>query len=105
MAKSDALFIAESVHRYWCPADLLIWLKRYVTTGLGKLAGKPMEFGDYDETIRFDHRLVKLVFHAFTTREAKELFSHLGLQARIEKRTGSLLGRFVVVAMRMIESC
>jgi len=83
--KSKAIFIAEFVHRYWQSTDLFIWLYRYLAITIQKLVGKSIEYGDYTEAIQLNHRKVKLTFHAFTTREAKHLFTSQGLQSRIEK--------------------
>jgi SAM-dependent methyltransferase len=100
IAKSKAIFIAEFVHRYWQPKDLLIWLYRYLTTSIKKLLGKNVEYGDYTETIKFDQGKTRLTFHAFTTSEAKKLFVNQKLNARIEKRGKLFHDWFIVIATR-----
>mgnify|MGYP001065651796 CR=1 FL=1 len=102
-AKSKAIFIIELEHRYWRPTDLLIWLYRYLATSVKKLIEKSLEYGDYTETIQFHHK-VKLTFHAFTTREAKQLFESQGFQSRIEKRAKFFYDWFILVATRKTQS-
>lgn len=97
---SDAVFIVEFVHRYWKPVDLLVWVLRYLVTSLRKMLGEPVEYGDYSETIRFDHDSERLSFHAFTIREAEDLFAKQGLSVGVEKRGRFFHNWFIVVARR-----
>jgi len=97
-AKSKAIFTIGLVHRYWQPTDLLIWLYRYLATSMQKLLGKSLEYGDYTEAIQLNHRKVKLTFHAFTTREAKQLILSQGLQCMVEKRAKFFYDWFILVA-------
>jgi 2-polyprenyl-3-methyl-5-hydroxy-6-metoxy-1,4-benzoquinol methylase len=99
IAKSGAIFIMEFVHRYWRPTDLFIWICRYLATSIEKLSGKPVEYGDYTENIKHDNRIVRLKFHAFTTREAKQLLTSQRLQATVEKRARFFHDWFILVAM------
>jgi ubiquinone/menaquinone biosynthesis C-methylase UbiE len=99
-AKPEATFIIEFVHRYWKPADLLVWLFRYLATSVEKLGGKPLEFGDYVEAIKLDHRTVKLAFHAFTTKEATQLFASRTSRTMVEKRAKFFYDWFILVASR-----
>jgi len=96
--KSEAVFIIELVHRYWRPTDMFVWFYRYLAASIKKLFGQSLEYGDYTETIQFNHRKVKLTFHAFTTREAKQLLASQGLQTRIEKRAKFFHDWFILVA-------
>lgn len=98
--KSEAILMIELVHRYWRLTDLLVWLYRYLATTIQKLLGKTLEYGDYTETIQFNHRKVKLTFHAFTIREAKQLLAIQGLQSRVEKRAKFFHNWFILVASR-----
>ena len=98
VAGSDAVFIIELVHRYWRPSDLLVWLLRYLITSLGRLAGKPVEYGDYTEAIRFNGHADKLTFHAFTTGEARQLLASRGFNVRVERRGRFFHDWFIIVA-------
>jgi ubiquinone/menaquinone biosynthesis C-methylase UbiE len=100
VAKLKAVFIVELVHRYWQPKDLPLWLYRYLVASIKKLLGKNVEYGDYTETIGFNHREIKLTFHAFTNSEAKQLFVNQGLRAKIEKRGRFFHDWFIAIAMR-----
>jgi ubiquinone/menaquinone biosynthesis C-methylase UbiE len=86
VAKVGGILMVELVHRYWQPTDLLGWLWNYLATTFQKLLGKPVEYGDYTEVIRFDDSVEKLTFHAFTTGEARRLFEALGLSVKVERR-------------------
>jgi len=97
-AKPEAIFIVEFVHRYWKPTDLFIWLFRYLATSVEKLGGKPLEFGDYTETIKLDHHTTKLAFHAFTAKEATQLFASPESRITIEKRAKFFYDWSILVA-------
>jgi len=101
--KSEAILIIEFVHRYWQPADLLVWLYRYLATTAKKLLGKFSEYGDYTETIQIHHK-VKLTFHAFTTREAKKLLASQGFHASVEKRAKFFHDWFITVATHQTQN-
>jgi 2-polyprenyl-3-methyl-5-hydroxy-6-metoxy-1,4-benzoquinol methylase len=95
---SGAIFIVELVHRYWKPSDLLMWLLRYFATSIVKLTGKRLEYGDYTETIGFNGHTAKLMFHAFTTGEAKRLLASRGFNVTVEKRGRFFHDWFILVA-------
>jgi SAM-dependent methyltransferase len=99
--KPGGILLVELVNRYWKPADLLVWLYRYLATTMRRLIGESLEYGDYTEAVRFDHHAARLRFHAFTTREAKHLFGNLGFCVKIEKRAGFFHDWFVLVAKRL----
>jgi 2-polyprenyl-3-methyl-5-hydroxy-6-metoxy-1,4-benzoquinol methylase len=99
-AKQETTIIIELVHRYWKPLDLIMWLHRYLATALRKLFGKPTEYGDYTENVKFDHQTVKLAFHAFTSGEAQQLFASRGLHTSIEKRAKFFTDWFILIATR-----
>lgn len=100
VSKGKGTLLIELVHRYWKPKDVLSWLWRYLTTTFKKLAGQPIEYGDYTEKIRIDDHEEKLTFHAFATKEAKRLLQTWGLQTKIEKRGRRLFDWFFVIAVK-----
>lgn len=97
-SKSQALLVTELVHRYWHPTDLLVWLYRYTIVSIQRLLGISLEYGDYTEALHADHCKAKLKFHAFTTLEAKRLFTSQGFHYKIEKRARFFHDWFIVVA-------
>lgn len=103
-AKPDTTLIIEFVHRYWKPTDLFIWLCRYSITCIKKMLRKPAEFGDYAETIRLDHHTTKLTFHAFTAKEATQLFSTPKSHVTIEKRAKLFYDWFILVVSRKTQT-
>ena len=96
-AKTSGILIVELVHRYWQPADILKWLWNYLTTTIQKLLGKPIEYGDYTETIHSNNNKEKLTFHAFTTGEAQKLLEAVGLSAKVEKRRKLFHDWFLII--------
>lgn len=96
VAKSRGTVIVSFVHRYWSFRHFLVFMKYYVTWVGEKLHRKRTELGDYTEII--GRKLVR--FHAFTIREARQLFRHRGIRISVWRKHGGLFSDWFFIIAR-----
>ena len=100
VTKPGGTVIVNFVHRYWSFKHLLSFMKYYVNWAREKLLGRRTEFGDYTEVIGS----TPVRFHAFTIREARQLFPRRGIRLSIwRKHRGLFSDWFFVVARKTAE--
>src|SRR2546425_5383962 len=97
VTKSGGVIIVNFVHRYWSFRHFLSFTKNYVNWAREKLRGVLTELGDYTEVIG----TMPIRFHAFTIREAQQLFRKKGIKLSVwRKHNGLFSDWFFVVARK-----
>jgi SAM-dependent methyltransferase len=100
VTKPEGIVIVNFVHRYWSLRHLLGFLKYYVNWAREKLHGIQTELGDYTEIIGS----TPVRFHAFTIREALQLFPKKGTRPSVwRKHRGLFSDWFFVLARKTAE--
>ncbi len=100
VTRSGGVVIVNFVHRYWNFRHFLSFMKYYLDWAQEKLLRRRTEFGDYTEVIGS----VLLRFHAFTIREALQLFPQKGVRLSVwKKHRGLFPDWFFVVATKTAE--
>ena len=96
VTKSGGVIIVNFVHRYWSFRHLLSFMKNYVNWAREKLRGVRTELGDYTEVIGN----TPIRFHAFTIREAQQLFRKKGIKLSVWRRHSGLFSDWFFVVAR-----
>ena len=97
VTKPGGVIIANFVHRYWSFRHSLSFMKNYVGWAREKLRGIRTELGDYTEIIG----RTPIRFHAFTIREARQLFRQRGIKISVWRNHGGLFSDwFFVLAQK-----
>ena len=100
VTKSKGAVIVNFVHRYWSFRHFLGFMKYYVSWVREKLLRKRIELGDYTEVIGSS----PVKFHAFTVREARQLFPKSGVMLSVwRRREGIFPDWFFVIARKTDE--
>ncbi len=100
VTRPKGIVIVNFVHRYWSIRHLLSFTKYYANWAKEKLLRKRTELGDYTEVIGN----TPIRFHAFTIREARQLFRKRGIKLSVwRRRTGLFSDWFFVVAGKTAE--
>ena len=86
VTRPEGIVIVNFVHRYWTFRHLLSFMKYYVNWARKKLLRKRTELGDYTEIIGG----TPIMFHAFTIREARQLFPKRGIMLSVWRKHGGL---------------
>ncbi len=94
------IVIVNFVHRYWSFRHFLGFMKYYVNWASEKLLRRRTELGDYTEIIGS----LPFRFHAFTIREARQLFPQRGIRLSVwRKHEGIFPDWFFVIARKTDE--
>jgi ubiquinone/menaquinone biosynthesis C-methylase UbiE len=96
VTKPEGVVIVNFVHRYWSFTHLLRFTKYYVNWAREKLLRKITELGDYTEPIGS----TPVRFHAFTIREARQLFPTRGTRLSVWRKHGGLFSDWFFVIAR-----
>ena len=97
VTKSGGVIIVNFVHRYWSFRHFLSFMKNYVSWAGEKLRGIRTELGDYTEVIGS----TPIRFHAFTIREALQLFRRKDIKPSVwRKHNGLFSDWFFIVAWK-----
>jgi len=97
VTRPRGIVIVNLVHRYWSFKHFLSFMKNYVSCAREKLRGIRTELGDYTEVIG----RTPLKFHAFTIREALQLFPKKGIELSVwRKHKGFFSDWFFIVAQK-----
>ncbi len=100
VTRPGGVIIVNFVHRYWNLRHFLSFTKYYVGWAREKILRRRTELGDYTEVIGS----TPVRFHAFTIREALQLFPQKGVSPSIwRKRRGLFSDWFFVVARKTAE--
>ena len=100
VTRPEGVVIVNFVHRYWSLRHLLSFMKYYVNWAKEKLLRKRTELGDYTEVIGN----MPIRFHAFTIREALQLFRKRSIKLSVWRKNGGLFSDwFFVVARKTAE--
>ena len=100
VTRPEGIVIVNFVHRYWTFRHLLSFMKYYVNWARKKLLRKRTELGDYTEIIGG----TPIMFHAFTIREARQLFPKRGIMLSVWRKHGGLFSDwFFVIARKAVE--
>ncbi len=101
VTKSRGIVTVNFVHRYWSLRHLLSFTKYYVSWAREKLLRKRTELGDYTEVIGS----TPIRFHAFTIREARQLFRTRGIKLSVWRKYNRLFSDwFFVIARKTVEA-
>ena len=97
LTKSAGVVIVNFVYRYWSFRHFLSFMKYYMSWAGEKLFRRRTELGDYTEVIGN----TPIRFHAFTIREALQLFRKRGIELSVwRKHPGLFSDWFFVVARK-----
>ncbi len=94
--KLGGVVMVNFVHRYWSFRHLFSFMKNYLNWATEKLRGTRTEFGDYTEIIG----ATPIRFHAFTIREARQLFRQKDLTISVWRKHGGLFSDWFFVVAR-----
>lgn len=100
VTRPGGIVIVNFVHRYGSFRHLFSFMKYYVSWAGEKLLRRRTELGDYTEVIGS----TPVRFHAFTIREARQLFPRRGIRLSVwRKHRGLFSDWFFVVAQKTAE--